>query len=108
MSLLGILNDAKKVRDALKEGRYVAAWQATIPLQQQLIDLASLSGFQAGPEDMETCQELKGVLAEIDQLKDVLPVSAVDEVHKIGDGKILKVLIEFIVKVGPIIIPLLI
>lgn len=108
MSLLGILDAAKKARDAIKEGRYIAAWESLIVLQSQLVEIAKLSGFQASPEDMACCSELKAVLCEIDTLKDVMTVSAVDEVSKIGDGKILKMLIEFIVKVGPIIIPLLI
>lgn len=107
MDLIGILGQAKTVRDDIASGKFVQAWQDTIPLQLSLIDLGREIGFQAAPGDDEKAKDLKCCLDEICVLCEHPPVCS-EPVGKLGDGKFLKFLAEFIKEIAPILIPLII
>lgn len=107
MDLSGILAQCKTIRDDLAAGKPVTAWKDTITLQLALIDLGYDVGFKAGPGDEATAKEVKGCLDEICVLCEHPPVCS-EPVGKLGDGKFLKFLAEFIKEIAPILIPLII
>lgn len=107
MDLIGILAQAKTVRDDIAGGKFVKAWEDTIPLQQSLIALGREIGFQACPGDDAVATDLKCCLDEICKLAEHPPVSS-EPVGKLGDGTFLRNLAEFIKTIAPILIPLII
>jgi hypothetical protein len=109
MSLTEILNGLKKVRDDFAAGKFAAAWEDTLPIQQGLIDLARAVGFQAAPGDATVIAEIHSTLDDCCQLAATAPKAAAGPtVGRLGDGALLAKLLEFLKTVAPIIIPLII
>lgn len=106
MSLLDILGQVKTVRDDLTSGQVLKAWEDLIPVQQELIALGRELGFKAGPDDGVHAKAICDLLAECKTLSIV--TKSADPVGKIGDGVILGKLLDFLVKIAPIVLPLII
>lgn len=90
MTVIELISQAKKVRDELAAGRVVGACRATLPLQVFLFDTLEGIGIKEAATDAQ-----KGELAEVMNEVEV-------EVKKIGDGQLLKLLLELFLKFGPI------
>lgn len=68
MELLNILSQYKAVRDALKAGEYLGAWEATIPVQQSMIALGRNLGFKSTAKEAKTRDEIEAVAGECCEL----------------------------------------
>ncbi len=112
MGLLEILSAAKQVKTDIGAGLYVQAWRDTIPLQTGLMDIAESFGFKAGPGDAETIKEIHATVAECCTLLEHPILTDVpartQTVGKLGDGTFLKLLLDALLKLLPVIIPLVI
>ena len=109
-NLLEILEKAKAVRDDIKAGEFVKAWEDTLPIQQAMCDLAHSVGFKSAPGDEATAKEIQSTLEEARDLAMTSQpkAGAAGPVGKIGDGVILGKLLDFLVKIAPIVIPLIV
>ena len=102
LSLLDMLNAFKQVREELKNGNYIAAWESTLAIQQFLINTAKSLGFQAGPNDDTHFAECMGILSECRAMCEHLPITG--PIGKLGDGKLLKILLDYLLVILPLII----
>lgn len=98
-----MITQIKRVKDAIVKGDFAEAWNLTIPLQQKFIEWAKDLGFNASPEDEANAKKLQTELEECKKACDVPRVASGDQPKsKIGDGAILKLLIEAFLKFAPL------
>lgn len=99
-----MITQLKRVKDAIVAGDFAEAWNLTIPLQQKFIEWAKDLGFNASPEDEATAKKLQAELEECKKACDAPRVASDGEQPKgkIGDGKILKMLFEMLLKFAPL------
>lgn len=96
MTIAEVIAQAKKVRDELAAGRVVGAGRATLPLQEFAFDMLEGIGIKETATDEQKAEFAK-VSAEITEL-----AGKTSDAAKIGDGAILKLLVELFLKFGPI------
>lgn len=106
MSLTNLLTQFQKVREDIVAGKYATAWEDTLPIQQGMIDLARAIGFKATPDDVAAGQQIIGVICDCESILQAAPKEV--EATKFGDGTFLKLLLEFLKTIAPIVIPILI
>lgn len=110
MGLLDMLTQVRQMKADIQAGRYVDAWEHSLPFQQGLIDIARASGVKGSPDDAQEKFESEQTKADIKACCEecVAELSAVgaDPVGKIfpGDGTFVKLLIELFLKYGPLFI----
>ena len=105
MNFRQMLEEIKKVKDAILNGDFAEAWKLTLPLQERFIEFAQDLGFRSSPEDQKHAKELEKELKECAEACDKAPKSATGDNEpksKIGDGKILKMLFEMFLKFAPL------
>lgn len=107
MSLSEILTQCNLIKTDISNGQFLKAWEDSLVLQQAVIDLGKSVGFHAAPGDETTAIEIKSCLDQCVVLCNPPAFASIPAVGKIGDGKILKILVDLFIKLAPIIIPLI-
>lgn len=103
MNFSEMIAQIKKVKDAIVAGDFAEAWNLTIPLQQKFIDWAKDLGFRASPDDEKNAKKLQEELTECKMACDAPRVASANQPKsKIGDGTILKLLLEAFLKFAPL------
>jgi hypothetical protein len=104
MDLSKIIAGYREIRDRLKEKKPLAAWEASLPVQQEFINLGRMTGIESASFNKTQVNELKALQCECRDLAAGTPAEA--WVEKIGDGTFLKLLLEWLEKMAPILIPI--
>lgn len=101
-SLSDVLTAAVAVKTHLSAGEPVAAWESTLPLQQFAIDAARAVGFKAAPTDAATKQQINACLCECELLCKTPPTMTKSAVGAIGDGSIMKLILQLVMTLLPL------
>ena len=122
--IMELLTAANRVYDAMKGGEYVEAWAATIDIQQFAIEALKGAGFRSLPPgaggetaegdpaaDEETKEQVLAKLKEAKKLADATAKKKTPKkgavgagpVGKLGDGKLLRKLLEALLVILPVI-----
>jgi hypothetical protein len=101
--VLTIITQLKEVRDRLKAGEPVGAWEATLPIQQSLIDGARAVGIKTLTCTPAEKQEATDLLNECVSLCTTPSKEA--SATAIGDGTFLKLIFDLFLRLLPILFP---
>lgn len=110
MNLLEILAKSKAVLEDIKNGERVAAARKVLELIGAALDLAEGAGFHAGPDDEATKKEIAATIKEAkkEAAKSTKTAKgakgAAEPKGKIGDGQILKLLLDLALKFLPLLL----
>lgn len=104
VDLSKIIAGYREMRDRLKEKKWVGAWESSLAVQQEFINLLRMTGLQSASFDEAQVNELKALHCECRDLAKDTPAEA--WVEKIGDGTFLKLLFQLFEKLLPILIPI--
>ncbi len=110
MDVLEVIKVSKQILADIMAGNVVAAWESSLPLQKIVIDSLKATGFRGkAPCTCEQLAEIKSCWGEIAKVCEIKAgvvenrmVSA-DLLGKIGDGKLLQLLLEILIKIAPLI-----
>lgn len=98
MGLAEIVTQFKTVRDETAAGHYVAAWRATLPIQTGLCDIAENLGFQATGDAATHKEQCVALCKECVAIIDAPKATPPGPVGKLGDGQLLKLLLDLLLK----------
>jgi hypothetical protein len=103
-----LLADAVTVYESVAAGEYVAAWEATLPIQTFAIESARGAGFKGaapGADDEATQEEILAKLKDAKRELGKAPkrAKAKGAAGSLGDGKILKKVLEILLAFLPLI-----
>lgn len=104
MTLKEILALSKEAVEHAKNGEIVAAGKKFVRVQDGLLDIAADFGFRADPSDDECKKEIALNLGTLSGVLSSPPVKAGEPVGKLGDGKILKFLVDAFIKILPLLL----
>jgi hypothetical protein len=104
VTLKEILALSKEAVDHAKAGEIVAAGKKFVRVQDALLDIAADFGFKADPGDEEAKAQIAVNLGELSAVLASPPVRADEPVGKLGDGKIIKFLIDAFIKILPLLL----
>jgi hypothetical protein len=103
-SLTEVLGHSLAIKNALVAGEPVKAWEHSIPLQLSAIELARASGFKSTPAESVIRSQIADSIRECQDLCQASAPLGSDPVGRIGDGKIIKLVLQILMTVAPLFI----
>ncbi len=94
-----IRDAAVKAAEEFSAGNFVAGGRQVVVIINAGLDTAEDLGFKAGPDDQKCCDEAKVAL---ETCAKIVSEKRGDAVGKLGDGVLLKLLIELAIKFLPL------
>lgn len=101
MTLMEAIAQLKLVKQAITDGKPVTAAKLTLPVQEFVYDTALGFGLSSAPDAAEVATFRKE-LEECAVLAGGITTASGPEAAKFGDGALLKLLLELLLKFGPI------
>lgn len=101
MTLGELIAQAVKVKDAILAGKFAEAGKLTLPIQEQIFDWLMSVGFQT---TAESDAELKKLDAALKECSVACTATHGPAVGKLGDGVLLKILLDLLIKFLPLFI----
>lgn len=100
VTLSEVFSHAVSLKNAVVAGEYVTALKHSVPIQDYVYDALLAQGFKVTAAEAKTCSDIATCLCECESILQNPPAHA-QPTGKIGDGKILELVLKIIVALAP-------